>query len=72
MDAFDLYWQWANKHPESRLMLDGRGCPKRNDRIAPRSTKPSSTTFGPRTEIGGHGSKHAEVRNDLFEQESTL
>lgn len=18
MDAFDLYWQWANKHPESR------------------------------------------------------
>jgi hypothetical protein len=24
MDAFDRYWEWANKPVGSRLMLDGR------------------------------------------------
>jgi hypothetical protein len=24
MDAFDLYWQWANKPMQNQMMLDGR------------------------------------------------
>ena len=71
-DAFDLWWEWATKTPESTLMIDGdihmpsRSYRRKIGAIERRSTKPCAdigkATSAPKPHRPPHHHVHAADR----------